>query len=338
MNEIASPRDVLTVLANADRIARAIHVLAGLNIADLLTGGPKTVAELASAAGADAPSLYRVLRCAACVGVFTEVRTETFALSPLAEGLRTDVTDSARDAVVMDGSEFFYRALGALDHTVRTGKTAFDHVFGMPIWPYLESNADSTGILDDAMEAINRRLGKRYLDRIDFGRFSRVADIGGGKGIFLSLLLERYPSCAGVLFERQAMVDPATSTIAANGLADRVTVVGGDFLTGPLPPGCDAYVLNMVLHDWYDEDAARILRQVRAAMGDTGGVLFLLEQVVAGLDTWDRAKLLDIDMLTVWGGRERARHEWDRLLSSAGFALANEPVAGEWTVLECVPR
>ncbi|MFI6317052.1 methyltransferase [Nonomuraea sp. NPDC050556] len=332
-----TPREALAVLANADRFARAIHVLAELNVADLLTAGPRTVDDLAGEVGADAPSLYRVLRCAASVGVFTEVEVETFGLTPMAEGLRTDIADTARDAIVMDGSDFFYRALGALGHSVRTGETAFDHVFGMPIWPYLESNAASTRILDDAMAAINRRLGNRYLEQIDFGRFRQVADVGGGKGIFLSMLLERYPGCSGVLFERPAMVEAAESSIAEHGLADRVTMTAGDFFTGPLPAGCDAYVLNMVLHDWNDEAAARILGQVREAIGDTGAVLFVLEQVVSELNTWDRAKLLDIDMLTVWGGRERSFHEWERLLRSSGFALANEPAPGEWTVLECRP-
>ncbi|WP_433516191.1 methyltransferase [Nonomuraea sp. CA-143628] len=333
-----TPREALAVLANADRFARAIHVLAELNIADHLAAGPRTVAELAAEVGADRPSLYRVLRCAASVGVFTEVAEERFGLSPMAEGLRTDIADSARDAIVMDGSDFFYRALGALGHSVRTGETAFDHVFGMPIWPYLESDSGSSRILDDAMAAINRRLGNRYLDRIDFGRFRRVADIGGGKAIFLGLLLERFPGCAGVLFERPAMVEAAVASIAEQGLSDRVTVTAGDFFAGPLPAGCDAYILNMVLHDWSDEAAARILRQVRTAIGDTGAVLFVLEQVVSELNTWDRAKLLDIDMLTVWGGRERSIHEWERLLRSTGFALANQPTPGEWTVLECLPQ
>jgi SAM-dependent methyltransferase len=333
-----SPREALSVLANGDRFARVIHVLAELNVADQLTDGPRTVPELAAAVGADPSSLYRVLRCAASVGVFTEVDVETFGLSPMAEGLRTDVPDTARDAIVMDGSDFFYRALGALGHSVRTGETAFDHVFGMGIWPYLEANAVSSGILDDAMATINRRLGNRYLEQFDFGRFARVADIGGGKGIFLAMLLDRYPRCTGVLFERPAMVDAATAAIAETGLVERISVVAGDFFTGPLPTGCDAYVLNMVLHDWKDGDAARILRQVRTAIGDTGARLLILEQVVSELNTWDRAKLLDIDMLGVWGGRERSLHEWNRLLSSAGFALVNRPAPGEWTVLECRPE
>lgn len=333
-----SPRDALTVLANADRFARAIYVLAELNVADQLADRPRTVAELAAAVGADAPSLYRVLRCAASVGVFTEVDTETFDLSPIAEGLRTDIADTARDAIVMDGSDFFYRALGALGHTVRTGRTAFDHAFGMSIWDYLEGDPAASRTLDGAMAAINRRRAGHYLDQIDFGRFSRVADIGGGKGVFLSMLLERYPGCTGVLFDRAALFDLATATITDSGLSERVTVIGGDFFADPLPTGCDAYVLNMVLHDWNDEDAARILRQVRTAVGTSGSPLFVLEQVVSERDLWDRAKLLDIDMLAVWGGRERSLHEWDRLLRSASFVLDNRPAAGEWTVLECLPR
>jgi len=96
--------------------------------------------------------------------------------------------------------------------------------------------------------------------------------------------------------------------------------------------------LKNVLHDWPDEDAVRILRQVRAAIGDRAARLLILEQVVEPGNQWDPAKLLDIDMLVVFGGRERTVAEWRELLAAGGFALTGDPVVGDWAVISAEPR
>ena len=77
--------------------SQAIYVAAKLGIADLLVNGAKNVEELAAAAEADAPSLYRVLRALASLGVFTERDDKTFELNSTAELLRSDSPCSLRD-------------------------------------------------------------------------------------------------------------------------------------------------------------------------------------------------------------------------------------------------
>lgn len=114
-------------------------------------------------------------------------------------------------------------------------------------------------------------------------------------------------------------------------------MVPGDFF-GELPAGRDAYVLKAVLHDWDDERAAAILGRIREALaGSPDGRLLICEFLVGPANEWDRGKLLDLDMLIRFGGRERSEPQWRALLASAGFELVNEPVAGRWAVLECRP-
>src|SRR4051812_23400596 len=53
-------------------VSRAVYVVAELGIADRLGSGPMSSAELAQATQTHEPSLYRVLRLMAALGVFKE--------------------------------------------------------------------------------------------------------------------------------------------------------------------------------------------------------------------------------------------------------------------------
>ncbi|MEU5697427.1 methyltransferase [Streptomyces aurantiacus] len=333
-----SLRQRLMLLANGQRFSAVVYALAEMNVADQLAKGPRTAGELADAVGADETALYRMLRCAALLGVFRELDGRRFALTPLAEGLRTDLPDGVRDAVLLDGSGFFWGAFGSILHSARTGRPGFDAANGMSFWEYLQGHPEAGAVFDDAMTTISRRLGGLYLDRVDFSRFPVLADVGGGRGYFLAEILRRNPDMRGVLFDRPQVTGTAGELLTEREVADRVEVVGGDFFTDSVPAGCDAYVLKTVLHDWPDDKAVAILRRVREAIGDSEARLLVLEQVVAPGNVWDTAKFLDVDMLVVMGGRERNLDEWRALLTAGGFELDCTPAVGDWAVLECRPN
>src|SRR5579863_8789190 len=128
------PSQTLLQLLTGYWISQAIYVAAKLGIADLVKDGPKTSAELAQATGTHAPSLYRLLRMLASVGIFAE-EAERFGLTPLAECL-IDQPGSQRAAALMMGEEHF-QCWGALEYSIRTGKTAFEHMFGQPVFDFL---------------------------------------------------------------------------------------------------------------------------------------------------------------------------------------------------------
>jgi hypothetical protein len=112
------------------RLSLALHVAAKLGLADLLEGGPRSVEELARAAGAHPPSLYRVLRLLASEGVFAEAAPRRFELTPLAAPLRRDAPDSLRARAIFDGEEWNWRAWGELLHGATTGEPAFERAHG----------------------------------------------------------------------------------------------------------------------------------------------------------------------------------------------------------------
>ena len=127
-------------------ISQSIYVAAKLGVADLLTDGPRPVEELAAETESDAPSLRRVLRALASVGIFTEASPGTYALTPMAALLQSGTPHSMRALAIMYAEEQ-YRAWGDLLHSVRTGETAFEQQFGTNYFAYLAQHPMLTASL-----------------------------------------------------------------------------------------------------------------------------------------------------------------------------------------------
>lgn len=103
---------------------------ARLGLADLLAEGPRDAETLAAATGTHAPSLRRLLRALAALGIAAEEADGRFALGPLGGPLRAGATGSVRDLVLLFGHPDFWATWGELEHCVRTGGTAVQHLFG----------------------------------------------------------------------------------------------------------------------------------------------------------------------------------------------------------------
>ncbi|MEU8523365.1 methyltransferase [Streptomyces sp. NBC_01216] len=335
MTAALPPHVRLLLLTDGKRISRVLHVLAELGVADELSDGPLTVAELAARTDAHADALGRVLRVASAFGVFTEEADGRYALGEMGACLRSGVPGSQRDMVLYNGDEMLWRSYGRLMHTVRTGEPAFEAAYGHTFFEHLEQDPRAGALFDRAMTGMSRATAQMLLDSYDFGRFGLITDVGGGRGLFLAELLARHPEVCGTLVDRPSVVAEADKTFREAGVEDRAEAVAGDFFE-ELPQGADAYVLKAVLHDWDDAKAAAILGRVREALG-TDGTLLICEFLVGPANEWDRGKLLDLDMLVRFGGRERSEQQWRALLATAGLELVNEPVAGRWAVLECRP-
>jgi len=123
----------------------------------------------------------------------------------------------------------------------------------------------------------------------------------------------RVPDVTGVLFELPQVVAEVTHP------PSRLEPAAGDFFVDPLP-AADIYVLMDLLHDWPDDDAARILAAVRRAASVDARVL-LVEALIAEDSGRKFGKVLDVIMLATTGGRERTAMEHDALLAKAGFRL-----------------
>src|SRR5205823_1026953 len=115
---------------------------------------------------------------------------------PLAECLRSDLPGSQR-AMAITGGEFFYAAWAELLYSVRTGKTAFDKVYGLPLFEFLSRHPEQARLFDESMVGVHGRETAAMLDAYDFSGLGVLADIGGGNGSILTAALQKYPNMRG---------------------------------------------------------------------------------------------------------------------------------------------
>jgi len=318
-------------------MSRALYLAVKLGVADLLKDGPKHSEELARATGMHPPSLYRVLRALASVGVFAEDQQGRFALTPLAATLRTDVPGSLRAFALAELDEDHYAAWGDLPHSVRTGEVAFDHLFGMDVWRYRAQHPEEGRIFDEAMTSFSSVVNAAIVASYDFSSIKSIVDVGGGDGSLIAAILRANPSMQGVLFDLLPhVIKRAGQRIEKEGLSGRCQIVAGDFFAA-VPRGGDAYLLKWIIHDWDDARSVALLRNIRRAMAEDGRLL-LVEAVIPRDNSPSFHKFMDLTMLVMTGGRERTEAEYRALLAAAGFRLTRiVPTPSEMRVIEGVP-
>ncbi|MCA9016798.1 MAG: methyltransferase [Planctomycetaceae bacterium] len=316
--------------------SQAIYAAASLGIADLLAEGPQTAEQLATATETNAGALYRLLRALASVGIFVENEQKEFALTPLAEYLRSDVPGSKRALAMMTGDEHFL-AWSEILYSIKTGKTSFDKVFEKPFFEYLPDHPDKAQIFDQAMTGIHGRETGEILEAYDFSNIKTLLDIGGGNGSNIISMLQKYPEMQGTLFDLPHVVERAQPHIAQAGLSDRCDLIGGNFFES-VPAGADACFMRHIIHDWDDEKSLTILRNCHAAMAEQSKLLVVESVIPAGNDPF-AGKFLDLVMLLIPGGKERTAEEYRALFKEAGFELTRIiPTKSELSILECSRR
>jgi O-methyltransferase domain/Dimerisation domain len=309
-------------------VSQAIFAVTELDVLEHLDGAPLPVSELARRVGADPDALHRFLRVLAAEGLFVEAPAGSFAATPLGALLRRDTPGSLRHFASLLAGEA-YQAWSAAVHSLRTGRPAFDVVFGKPMFDWLGEHPDASAAFNQAQAGL---VALRLLPLVerDWSGIGTVVDVGGGNGRLLATLLARHGHLHGVLFDRPDVVTEADVALA--GVRDRCRVVGGDFFD-TVPAGGDVYVLAQILHDWDDGTAAAILRRCAAAMTPQARLL-ILEQVVPDGAEPHPAKLLDLHMLVLLGGRERGEGDWRRLLADGGFELVGIDSSARSALLE----
>jgi O-methyltransferase/methyltransferase family protein len=331
-----NPSAALLRLTWGMHISRAVYAAAELGIADLLAEGPASTQELAKVTGTHEPSLYRVLRLLAALGVLDERQPRWFGLTVVGDLLRSGQPAGMRSWATFLEALGGVRPFGQILETVKTGRPGFDAVYGMGIFDFLAEHPENAATFDAAMSERTAAFAPSVAEACDFSDMRTVIDVGGGKGTLLAEILRRHGHLHGVLFEAPAVAARAQALLDATDIADRCEVLAGNFFER-VPDRADCYLLANVLHDWDDARAIEILRNCRRSMARAGTVL-IIERLIPE-DGGDAVPTLlsDINMLVITGGQERTNEEYGTLLRSAGLSLGTiQPVAFPYGVIEGV--
>jgi hypothetical protein len=317
--------DTLGSMLTQGQQAQALIVAAQLGIADLLAAGPRRAEELAATTGTHPRALYRLLRALAGFGVFSSLDDGRFALTPLAEPLRTDVPGSLRALAQYLAVET--QAWSALLSSVQTGGSAWERALGIGHYAYFAQNPEANAHFNAAMAGNTARALPDVLAAYDFGGLDTLVDVGGGRGTFLAGILQAYPHLEGILLDLPHVVEEAPPVLQAAGVADRCKIVGGDFMADQ-PAGADAYMLKNTVLGLSDAEAAQVFQACHAAMSRHSRLLVIGELMGTGAAPGPGVHL-DLRMLVIFGEAGlRTEEELRTLLIDAGLRITRIVSAG----------
>ena len=317
-------------------VTQALHVAAKLGIADALANGPLSADDVARRVNSDPGATYRLMRALASASLLKQRRDGRFALTRVGHKLRSDAPGTMAPMLEFIGHPRHWADWGSLQHSVQTGEPASDELLGMPFFDYLQTDPEYAGVFNNAMTGVSTMAIENFAPAYDLTDRRLIVDVGGGHGALLGSVLQNAPEARGVLFDLPSVVADAGPLLDAAGVTSRCTVTGGSFFDS-VPDGGDAYLLKTIIHDWDEDSALTILRNVRTAIAP-GGKLLLLEMVLPEGTPAHPGMWLDLEMLVTAGGQERTATEYANLLSRAGFRQTRVvPTASPMSIVEATP-
>jgi hypothetical protein len=309
-----------------------------MGVFDRLSEEPTPSRELAAQAGTLPDPTYRLMRALTVIGALVELSDRRFTLGPLGKLLRADAPCSFAPLTLNNAAPWGAEASWTLLHSMKTGESGFRSRFGKSLFEWLSEHPEDERLFSESMSTFSGVEIGCILAAYDFSRHSSVVDVGGAHGKLLEAVLEAAPQLTGILFDTPSVIERAAMLPRKPDTARRCSFAAGDFFES-VPAGKDLYLLKHVLHDWDDERALGILRNVQVAM-PPGGRLIIAEQGIAPPGVPNPGKLLDVVMLSLLeSGRERSEEELAALLSRAGLELERTvPTPGPITLFLGIKR
>ncbi len=333
-----SAQEIVLQAAFGYVVSACLGVFVKLGIADLLGNESKDVKQLAQKAGADEDYLFRVLRALEPAGIVRRTSPRIFGLTAAGSLLRKNAPQSLSAGAEWITDPLHFKLYSELRGSIESGTTTFDRVYREPFfhWVSRQENAFEARVFNNAMTSFSDMCISALLEAYNFGSIDKLIDVGGGHGAILRSILRAYPRMHGVVAEMEAVVPQTRIAIAQDGLASRCQAVECDFFT-KVPAEGDAYFMKHIIHDWADEPASRLLRNIRSVMPKHGRLL-LAECVLDDSAAVHPGKLLDIEMIAFVGGKERTADEFRQLLLQSGFTLKRViPTRSPFSLIEALP-
>lgn len=316
------------------RVSQLVRTAAALSLPEHLATGAKTAEEIAGAESVDPDAMFRVLRMCASCGLVTVREDGRFAVTGLLATLRADAPGSMRGLALTLSAPGHWRIWGRLPEAVASGEPQAVPALGEDLWGYYAGHPEEAADFARAMSGMTAAVGDEAARVIDTAGVARAVDVGGGNGSLLHALMAVNPALSGVVFDLPSQIDEARERIRRLGLGDRLSTETGDFFEA-VPEG-DLLLLRYILHDWDDASARRILTRCREALSPGGRVL-VMELTVGELGGPAIGPSQDLNMMVLFGGRERTVDEYGALFAAAGLKLVSSvPTNSPMTVVEAV--
>lgn len=290
----------------------AVSTACKLNLFDHLKE-PQTVDKLAKDLALHENTLKILLEALHNEGFLNKkiANPNLYSVNELSGLLTEDHPDTLKYACIL-WSEEHLTAWQHLDSSIKTGKSAFEQIYGKSFFDYLNNHPKKLEDYHKAMYEYARDDYKTFPEKINFSKYNTVMDVGGGSGTLLNTIKTQFPNIQCILFDLEEVIKNVTF--------DEIEKISGSFFE-PIPAKADAIILSRVLHDWDDNKATIILKNCYNALNEYG-TLFIIENCADKIDI--DLSLLSLNMTLMCESFERNSKEYNILAENAGFVKIND--------------
>ncbi|WP_214803136.1 methyltransferase [Exiguobacterium sp. ERU656] len=314
-------------------ISQYITVVSELSIPDYIDKDINNINDLSNILNINQEKLLRLLRIGVSLKIFHEMRNSIFVLTNLGKLLRKNSVGSLREYSILKGQDWARKTLTGFNESLKLNKSAFETMHEENLFNYLENN-DTSDLYHSSLKNISFYHDESIISSYDFSGFKSIADIGAGAGSLLAKILKENPKIQGVHFDQSSASKMAKKSSEFLGINNRVSFKSGDFFD-EIPIVVDTYILKTILHDWNDEKAVKILSNLRKFIPENGKLLII--EIIMDEDEIN-GSIMDLEMLMFYGGKERTKGDYSRLLSAAGFSITNfYPTKSDVSIIEAIP-
>lgn len=316
---VPSPALVLDLLESFRR-SKTMFAAVELGIFDALEHGGKSVEDLATEMQLHVRSTQTLLEACAALGLLKQ-NNGLFENTQEAAVYLCSSSPRRMTGYIQYSNHAIWKMWAHLEDAIREGSHRWSQTFGFdaPIFSHFFRTPESMNEFLMGMHGFGMITSPEIVRAFDLGRFQHLCDLGAATGHLAIAACERYPSLRATVFDLPHALELAQSIVGNSSVADRVSVVGGDFFEDPLPKA-DLFALGRILHDWDEPKIDRLLQRIYEAL-PSGGGLFIGEKIINEERNGPRwAMMQSLNMLICTEGRERSFTEYEALLRRIGFA------------------
>ncbi|RWS25779.1 methyltransferase-like protein [Leptotrombidium deliense] len=311
---------MLDLLLGATK-SHVTYCVAQLDIVDYLSEKPMTAEQLAVITSTNNELLYRLLRAAVSIGLLIENEENQFSVTELGSTLKTGGEQCMKHACkILVNGELTPLPISKLLYRLNKEEACIDNELS-----YFEKAETDPNFIITLHENINEfdQLFMTHLliSDYDYSKFKHIIDVGGGLGKCLINILKKTPQSRGTIVDLPSVIQFAKQNIERSCVKERCRAVVGDFFSS-IPDDSDCYILKFIIQDWCDEQALKILKNVRKSMKNKNCTLLVMEFIKKGTEP-NVLDLIDILMFTLMFGKERSKVQFEKLFEKASFEIKN---------------
>lgn len=285
----------------------ALKTACKTNIFDLIDDNFNTIMDLAKKGKFDVKVLSDLVDVLEQNGTLVQKNSKIYLTD--AGKLFTETHKSSLKYACIHWGEEHMNAWQNLEYTLKTGKSAFEHIYNKPLFEYLEDNKKRLEYYHKAMAEYAKDDYKNICEKINFSEYKSVIDVGGGFGALIKYIANSHENIKCYLFDKNEVVKLLGNT--------NFEILKGDFFK-EIPAVAEAIIMSRVIHDWDNKNANKILQNTYKAL-PPNGTLFLIENLTNRIK--NKASLLSLNMHLITKSFERSEEEYINLLKENGFKL-----------------